>query len=67
MKVSFHVSISALMAAALYAHSHSLPEAASCLASGVLIDLDHVIDFQLFGTGEYPPVGRYGVWPEREK
>jgi hypothetical protein len=23
-----------------------------------------VVDFQLFGIGHYPPVGKFGVWPQ---
>jgi hypothetical protein len=23
-----------------------------------------VVDFQLFGTGHYPPAGKFGVWPQ---
>lgn len=61
MKASVHVSTSAILAAAVYAYSHSAPEAASCLMSGVLIDLDHVADFHLF-SGERFSVTNFFSW-----
>jgi hypothetical protein len=51
MKASAHVYTSAVLATALYAYSHSVWEAVICFASGILIDLDHVMDFHLF-SGE---------------
>ena len=53
MKPSVHVYSSALLTAAVYAYSRSVPEAASCLVSGVLIDLDHVVDFYLFSEERF--------------
>jgi hypothetical protein len=61
MKASVHVSTSAMLAAALYAYSRSVPMAASCLASGVLIDLDHVVDFHLF-SGERFSIANFFSW-----
>jgi hypothetical protein len=61
MKTSVHVSTSAMLAAALYAYSRSVPEAASCLMSGVLIDLDHVVDFYLF-SGERFSLANFFSW-----
>ena len=61
MKASAHISTSAMLAAALYAHSRSLPAAASCLVSGILIDLDHVIDFHLF-SGERFSIANFFSW-----
>jgi hypothetical protein len=53
MKPTAHVYTSAALAAALYAYSHSVPEAALCFAGGTLIDLDHLIDFHLFSGEEF--------------
>lgn len=61
MKPSVHVSTSALLATTLYAYSGSLPVAASCLVSGVLIDLDHVVDFHLF-SGERFSITNFFSW-----
>jgi hypothetical protein len=61
MKPSVHVSASAILAAAIYAYSQSVPEAASCLVSGVLIDLDHVVDFHLF-SGERFSLTNFFSW-----
>lgn len=61
MKASIHVSTSAMLAAALYVYSGSVPMAASCLASGVLIDLDHVVDFHLF-SGERFSIANFFSW-----
>jgi hypothetical protein len=61
MKTSVHVSTSAMLAAAVYAYSRSVPEAACCLVSGVLIDLDHVVDFHLF-SGERFTLANFFSW-----
>lgn len=61
MKTSVHVSTSAVLAAAIYAYSRSVPEAASCLVSGVLIDLDHVVDFHIF-SGERFSLTNFFSW-----
>ncbi|MGC1455427.1 MAG: hypothetical protein WA946_09610 [Nitrospirota bacterium] len=61
MKASVHVSTSTMLAAALYVYSGSVPMAASCLASGVLIDLDHVVDFHLF-SGERFSIANFFSW-----
>ena len=45
MRLSAHVGFSAIVSAALYTISRSWEMAASCLISGIFIDLDHVIDF----------------------
>ena len=50
-----------MLAAALYAYSRSVPEAASCFLSGVLIDLDHVVDFHLF-SGERFSLVNFFSW-----
>ena len=64
MKPAVHLYTSAIMATALYAHSHSIPESASCFASGVLIDLDHVVDFFLFSGEKFSP-GNFVSWCEK--
>jgi hypothetical protein len=61
MKTSVHVATSAMLTAALYAHSRSVPMAASCFVSGVLIDLDHVVDFHLF-SGERFSLANFFSW-----
>ncbi len=61
MKPSVHVSTSAILATAIYAYSRSVPEAASCLVGGVLIDLDHVVDFHLF-SGERFSLTNFFSW-----
>jgi hypothetical protein len=61
MKTSAHIITSAALAGALYAHSHSAPESAVCFLSGVLIDLDHLIDFYLF-SGEKFSVEAFFSW-----
>jgi hypothetical protein len=61
MKTSAHISTSALLAAAVYAYSRSVPEATSCLVSGVLIDLDHLVDFHLF-SGERFSIANFFSW-----
>ncbi len=61
MKTSSHIVTSSVLAAVLYAHSHSLPESAACLAGGVLIDLDHIPDFFLF-SGERFSIRRFFSW-----
>jgi hypothetical protein len=53
MRVSTHIYTSAVAATALYAYSHSIWEAAICFASGILIDLDHTIDFYLFSREKF--------------
>jgi hypothetical protein len=50
-----------MLAAALYAYSRSVPAAASCLVCGVLIDLDHVVDFYLF-SGERFSLTNFFSW-----
>jgi hypothetical protein len=50
-----------MLATALYAYSRSVPEAASCLVIGVLIDLDHVVDFHLF-SGEQFSLANFFSW-----
>lgn len=45
MKPSAHVAVSAAAAATVYVLSDSLPMTLACMASGVLIDLDHVFDY----------------------
>lgn len=61
MRASAHVYTSAALAAALYAYSHSVPEAAICFVSGTLIDLDHLIDYHLF-SGEKFAVKDFFSW-----
>jgi len=61
MRVSTHIYTSAAVATALYAYSHSIGEAAICFASGILIDLDHAIDFHLF-SGEKFSVANFFSW-----
>ncbi len=61
MKPSVHVSTSAILAVGIYAYSRSVPEAASCLLSGVLIDLDHIVDFHLF-SGERFSISNFFSW-----
>jgi hypothetical protein len=61
MKTSVHVSTSAILAGAIYAYSRSVPEAVSCLLSGILIDLDHIADFHLF-SGERFSLSNFFAW-----
>ncbi len=61
MKTSAHILTSSVLSAGLYAYSHSLPEAASCFVSGVLIDLDHVLDHRLF-SGEKFTITNFFSW-----
>ena len=61
MKISSHIITSAALAGALYTHSHSVPESATCFLSGVLIDLDHIIDFFLF-SGEKFSLPAFFSW-----
>ncbi len=63
LKPTAHVYTSAVLAAALYAHSHSIPESTICFAGGILIDLDHVIDFVLFSGEKFSP-GNFVSWCE---
>jgi hypothetical protein len=51
MLVRHHVVFSAVISASLYAATDSWQPAAASLASGILIDLDHVIDYAV----EYGP------------
>jgi hypothetical protein len=66
MKTSVHISASALLAVAVYAYSRSAPEAASCLVGGVLIDLDHVVDFHLF-SGERFTLANFFSWYNEDR
>ncbi len=61
MRVSTHIYTSAVVATALYAYSHSIWEAAICFTSGILIDLDHTIDFHLF-SGEKFSIANFFSW-----
>lgn len=54
MQVRFHVAASAAAAAAAYAVSESAVMAGAALASGILIDADHLIDYVAFHR---PPYG----------
>ncbi len=47
MKVSSHIAVSAAASAAVYLVSGSIAAAIGCLIGGVLIDLDHVVDYVL--------------------
>ncbi len=61
MRVSTHIYTSAVVATALYAYSHSIWEAGICFTSGILIDLDHAIDFHLF-SGEKFSIANFFSW-----
>lgn len=54
MQVRFHVAASAAAAAATYAISGSTVMAGAALASGILIDADHLVDYVAFNP---PPYG----------
>ncbi len=61
MRTSAHILTSAALSAGLYVWSHSLPEAASCFVSGVLIDVDHFLDYFLF-SGQRFSVRDFFSW-----
>ena len=45
MKPLYHTFVSVGLASAMYYSTHSWPSAVSCLLSGVLIDIDHHLDY----------------------
>ena len=45
MKPQYHVASSALIAGILYLYFKSWGMALSCLLSGILIDIDHIVDY----------------------
>lgn len=47
MQARYHVIVSAGLSVGLYASTHSLPASMLCLLSGVLIDLDHVLEYYI--------------------
>jgi len=55
MKPSQHLAGSTVAAGALYAATGSPTAAASCLLSGVFIDLDHLVDFFLLAGERFSP------------
>jgi hypothetical protein len=59
--MSGHIVTSAALAAGLYAVTRSWAISAACLLSGVLIDLDHLVDFYLF-SGERFSVKTFFSW-----
>ncbi len=61
MQPGAHVAVSSAMSGAIYWATGSVPMAVSCLASGVLIDLDHVLDFCLISGEKFTP-GRFMRW-----
>jgi len=61
MNTQAHIITSVALATALYTHSHSIAESAACFLTGVLIDLDHLIDFYLF-SGEKFSRKRFFSW-----
>ena len=47
MKASYHIAVSAGVALGLQSQVHSWPAAAVCFLSGVLIDIDHYLDYYI--------------------
>ena len=53
MKFSHHVATSTILGAEIYSVTGSEPMAVSTLASGLSIDLDHVLDFMVFSKTKF--------------
>lgn len=53
MKLSHHVAASSILGGGMYASSGSIVLAISTFISGVLIDLDHVLDFLFFARDKF--------------
>lgn len=53
MKLPHHVAASSVLCGGMYASSGSLVLAISAFISGVLIDLDHVLDFLFFAKDKF--------------
>ena len=53
MKGEHHLLVSAVAAGAIYAATRSLPMSAAFLAAGVLLDLDHWIDYWVEYGGRF--------------
>ena len=43
-----HTIASGITSAVFYAYSHSLPASLSCFLSGILIDVDHILDLCIY-------------------
>lgn len=61
MQPGAHAAVSVAMSGVIFMAAGSAPMAVSCLVSGVLIDLDHVLDFCLL-SGERFSVRRFMDW-----
>ena len=64
MKVSTHVYSSAVLSGTLFAVTQSALIAVSAFLSGVLIDLDHLIDFLLFSEERFSIQGFFSWFDE---
>ncbi|MFC1516158.1 hypothetical protein ACFL7E_05295 [Thermodesulfobacteriota bacterium] len=61
MKTSTHVYSSAILGGTIYALTQSTQMAVSAFVSGVLIDLDHLMDFLVF-SGEKFSIKNFFSW-----
>ena len=70
MKPTKHIALSGAVGAGIYWWTQSWPAALACLAAGVLIDLDHFLDFYL-ARGRLPvsydDLVRYGDLDKKGK
>lgn len=64
MKFSHHVVTSTILSGAVYAVTGSTPMAVSTVASGILIDLDHVLDFLVFSNKKFTLKNMF-VWCDK--
>jgi len=53
MKPTYHIAVSAGLSAGVYAVTHSWPATAGCFFSGVLIDIDHYLEYMIIRK-EFP-------------
>jgi len=48
MRLSYHVTLSAVVSAIFFACTRSMFGSMSCFLSGIFIDLDHILDYSLY-------------------
>ncbi len=53
MKPASHIAISSALGAFIYMSLGSLPASASCLLGGVLIDIDHLVDYFVYAGAHF--------------
>ena len=61
MTVRTHIITSSVLAVTIYGWTHSIEAAVSAFISGILIDIDHLLDFFLF-SGESFSVKAFFSW-----